>query len=540
MKSELQQQFPGLAVANTKAVSLDESFRDHKETGSAAPPPPPSASAARSVGETGRRAVSNLPSWMTDADANIGGGADDASSAANTSADASKSRWGKRKHSDMTPSSSSEPALHQILQGTVTKLMDFGCFVNLSSDPNNTDKSKEVRMDKNEDIVASRAFMNCKQAMQANHASIAQFLLTNATPFTNSLCSSQGLVHISQLAKQMVNKPDEVVRKNQRVWVKVISVAGSRMSLSMKEVDQKTGKDLFPARQNAASMEAAPSNASMRTSGLNRGMDLEKFKEKQQEDEQKGNFRAKKQLTEQELFEAQQLIRSGVLPVDQYPTFDPEVGMLNVEETEEQTEVDLAEVEPPFLRGQTRRSGRDGGDPIKIIKNPDGSLQRAAMQQSTLAKERRELKQAQANNLIDSIPKDLNRPWEDPMPEAGERHFAAELRSINMSMNDKAPAWKEKAEGKTLSYGIINNKVRRGARRSRTQRLNKSNSLTPSSFGIRHSLRVLPRALPSHSPSPSNALVCPSPSSSPSSSAPSTTIRSWSSSERREAERPRR
>jgi ATP-dependent RNA helicase DHX8/PRP22 len=82
------------------------------------------------------------------------------------------------------------------------------------------------------------------------------------------------------------------------------------------------------------------------------------------------------------------------------------------------------------------------------------------MQQSTLAKERRELKQAQANNLIDSIPKDLNRPWEDPMPEAGERHFAAELRSINMSMNDKAPAWKEKAEGKTLSYGIINNKVR--------------------------------------------------------------------------------
>ena len=407
MKNEMQRQFPGLSAKNTKAVSLDESFRDYKESGSL-PPPPPS-----NVGETGRRAVSNLPSWMTAADANIGGGADDASSAADKgAADDSKSRWGKRKHSDITPSSASEPALHQILKGTVTKLMDFGCFVNLSSDPNNSDKSKE------------------------------------------------GLVHISQLAKQMINKPDEVVRKNQRVWVKIISVAGSRMSLSMKEVDQKTGEDLFPARQNAASMEAAPSNASMRTSGLNRGMDLQKFKEQQREDEQKGNFRAKKQLTEQELFEAQQLIRSGVLPVDQYPTFDPEVGMLNVEETEEQTEVDLAEVEPPFLRGQTRRSGRDGGEPIKIVKNPDGSLQRAAMQQSTLAKERRELKQAQANNLIDSIPKDLNRPWEDPMPEAGERHFAAELRSINMSMNDKAPAWKEKAEGKTLSYGIINNKVR--------------------------------------------------------------------------------
>jgi ATP-dependent RNA helicase DHX8/PRP22 len=80
------------------------------------------------------------------------------------------------------------------------------------------------------------------------------------------------------------------------------------------------------------------------------------------------------------------------------------------------------------------------------------------MQQSSLAKERRELRQAQANQLIDSIPKDLNRPWEDPLPEAGERHFAQELRSINMSSFEGAPEWKQRAESKTLSYGIISNK----------------------------------------------------------------------------------
>ena len=82
------------------------------------------------------------------------------------------------------------------------------------------------------------------------------------------------------------------------------------------------------------------------------------------------------------------------------------------------------------------------------------------MQQSQLAKERRELRQAQANQLIDSIPKDLNRPWEDPLPEAGERHFAQELRSINMSTFEAGdqPQWKQKAENKTLSYGIISNK----------------------------------------------------------------------------------
>ena len=35
--------------------------------------------------------------------------------------------------------------------------------------------------------------------------------------------------------------------------------------------------------------------------------------------------------------------------------------------------------------------------------------------------------------MLDSIPKDLNRPWEDPMPEAGERHLAQELRGMGAS-----------------------------------------------------------------------------------------------------------
>lgn len=50
--------------------------------------------------------------------------------------------------------------------------------------------------------------------------------------------------------------------------------------------------------------------------------------------------------------------------------------------------------------------------PIRIVKNPDGSMQRAAMTQSALAKERRELKEQQQRTLLDAIPKDLSRPWE--------------------------------------------------------------------------------------------------------------------------------
>mmetsp|Transcript_11503 Transcript_11503/g.25251 ORF Transcript_11503/g.25251 Transcript_11503/m.25251 type:complete len:999 (-) Transcript_11503:105-3101(-) len=324
-----------------------------------------------------------------------------------------------------------------------------------------------------------------------------------------------GMVHLAHVSKTRIEKPrDAGVRPGQRVYVKLISI-GTRgiaggageggLMLSMKDVDQNSGKDLMPHRAAAASAIGMGGNnnslnnargktaASASAAVVHPGLDVAALKRRQEEEEAEnmthrqmqgfqggasargpmmggghgnnnnsgggGGVRRKQQLTEQELFEAQQLIRSGVLPVEQYPTFDNEggMGMLAQETTEEETEVELADFEPAFLRGQTRRSGRDL-EPVRIVKNPDGSLQRAAMQQGTLAKERRELRQAQANQLVDSIPKDLNRPWEDPLPEAGERHFAQELRSINMSAFDGAPEWKQKAESKTLSYGIISNK----------------------------------------------------------------------------------
>ena len=90
--------------------------------------------------------------------------------------------------------------------------------------------------------------------------------------------------------------------------------------------------------------------------------------------------------------------------------------------------------------------------PIKIVKNPDGSLQRAAMTQSALAKERRELKEQQQRTALESIPKDLNRPWEDPMPEAGERHLAAELRGVGLG-GYEMPEWKVEAFGKAPTFG---------------------------------------------------------------------------------------
>ena len=46
------------------------------------------------------------------------------------------------------------------------------------------------------------------------------------------------------------------------------------------------------------------------------------------------------------------------------------------------------------------------------------------MTQSALSKERRELREQQQRTALEAIPKDLSRPWEDPLPEPGERHLA--------------------------------------------------------------------------------------------------------------------
>lgn len=309
--------------------------------------------------------------------------------------------------------SSSTPELYGIYRGSITNILDFGCFVELDGF-----KKKE------------------------------------------------GLVHIGQVQSGTVKDLKSVVKRNQKVMVKVISIAGNKLSLSMKEVDQQTGQDLFPerSRENLAKL-SDPSGSSMLLNGdvdrqradRNRadlGLDVSKLLE----DDSKGKS-SKRTYTAHELFDIQQLINSGVLPISAYPTFDNEVGgsgAMQPIEVEEEIDIDINENEPTFLKGQTKFAKE--AEPIKIVQNLDGSLQRAAIHQSQLAKERKELKTAQANSLMESIPKDLSKPWEDPMPELGERHFAHELRSINITGSMEVPEWKAKTQGKSLSYGIISNK----------------------------------------------------------------------------------
>jgi polyribonucleotide nucleotidyltransferase len=71
--------------------------------------------------------------------------------------------------------------------------------------------------------------------------------------FVNFFGPKDGLVHVSELAQQRVNKPSDVVKEGQAVKVKLLGFDDrGKVRLSMKAVDQVTGEDLTKKKAEAA------------------------------------------------------------------------------------------------------------------------------------------------------------------------------------------------------------------------------------------------------------------------------------------------
>ncbi|KAJ1657800.1 DEAH-box ATP-dependent RNA helicase prp22 [Dispira simplex] len=263
----------------------------------------------------------------------------------------------------------------------------------------------------------------------------------------------EGMVHVSQIeAKSRIQRPSDVLKRNQAVKVKVVSVIGSRIGLSMKDVDQRTGEDLTPHLQPRLPGTEADKNTQIR-----QRPPLDPDSLVVVDTTQTPEPTALKRMPSPERWEIQQLISAGVLQPQDHPNFGEQNGILNYEENEEELDVELREDEPVFLRGQTRNSLQLS--PIKVVKAPDGSLNRAALEGAALAKERREIKQQQTNEAMDAVPRDLNQSWVDPMPEPGERNFAQDLRGITASgqvgKDDDMPEWKRTLFSKATTYGKV-------------------------------------------------------------------------------------
>lgn len=295
------------------------------------------------------------------------------------------------------------PVLYKVYDGHVTGLKDFGAFVNLHGVQGKVD----------------------------------------------------GMIHISNMAQgQRVNHPSDLLTRGQEVKVKVIKLESGRIGLSLKDVDQETGIDLAPqARiQTGANMEALGSGR--RNGDMNMETNLESLSNYASQPRPQH----KKRMTSPERWEIRQLIASGVAKASDYPDLEEDYNAtLRGEgemELEEEVDIEVRDEEPPFLTGQTKQSLELS--PIRVVKAPDGSLNRAAMSGTTLAKERKEMKQQEAEAAADEQPKpDLSQQWQDPMANPDQRRFASDLRNArtNGSKPDAVPEWKQAIAPKDQSFG---------------------------------------------------------------------------------------
>ena len=304
-----------------------------------------------------------------------------------------------------TPEFDNTPKQFKVYNGIVTGVMDYGVFVNLKGVRGNFD----------------------------------------------------GLVHISamQAGGARVNHPSDLVGRGQPVKVKVIELAGSKISLSMKEVDQATGRDLAPEKRLASGANVERLNGTDSVASLNgdseSGVPIV-------EDGRNGGQRNKKRMTSPERFEIKQLIASGVISASDYPDIDEEynatlAGEGEFEE-EEDIDIEVLEEEPPFLAGQTKQSLELS--PIRVVKAPDGSLNRAAMAGTSLAKERKEIRQQEAQEKAaeQASRVDLNAQWQDPMMASDQRKFASDLRNPQANKGpDAMPEWKRATQSRNQPLG---------------------------------------------------------------------------------------
>lgn len=165
----------------------------------------------------------------------------------------------------------------------------------------------------------------------------------------------------------------------------------------------------------------------------------------------------RKRLTTPERWEIKQMIAAGA-PKEMFPELtaqEDEYGApkQQFDEEEEEVDIEVRDEEPPFLQGQTKLSLELS--PIRVVKAPDGSLNRAAMTGDTFARERRDAKQEKAAEqaVQESRKVDLSAQWQDPMQQ-DSRVFASELRGrAQNAANDVIPEWKRISQNKERSLG---------------------------------------------------------------------------------------
>ena len=265
----------------------------------------------------------------------------------NRRSESNENRNYKKRKSNELPL---EPVVGEIYDGTVSSLMQFGCFVQIKG---------------------------LKKPWE-------------------------GLVHISNLRKEgRVSLVSDVVSRHQKVKVTCISFTGTKVGLSMKDVDQKSGEDQNPQHTKRLLTQQSGQKSDSLDNNEARNPDRpDNWSEVPVAEEDLTAKKKVKQISDFEKWEIKQLIAAKAIKLTELPDFDEETGILQKEDdSDEDIEIEVIDDESVFLKGRNKQSLMDLS-PVKIVKNPDGSLSQAAMMQGALAKERREIKIAAQQALI--------------------------------------------------------------------------------------------------------------------------------------------
>ncbi|EJS44034.1 prp22p [Saccharomyces arboricola H-6] len=270
-----------------------------------------------------------------------------------------------------------------------------------------------------------------------------------------------GLVHISEMSKQRIMDPHDIVKQGQNVFVKVIKIQNNgKMSLSMKNIDQRNGNI---EKTNEIDVEDRGRSNDIQTNRPAKS----KIK--------------RRALTSPERWEIRQLIASGAASIDDYPELKEEIPMNtsylavkgeedslaalpnkndaeNVsikpkkEEEEEEEEMHEVDVElntddgPKFLKDQQIKGAKKYEMP-KITKVPRGFMNRTAMNGSNAVRDHREEKLKKKRDIEQQIRK--KQLFEDPTKNIQDSK--SEIQTLRSQL--VVTEWERNRINEPISYG---------------------------------------------------------------------------------------
>ena len=175
-----------------------------------------------------------------------------------------------------------------------------------------------------------------------------------------------GFCHVKEMREDPDSevKASEILNIGEKVFAKVLDPIGDRLTLSIRGIDQASGKsmqDMLEMSTLVRPFESRP---------------------------------RPKRVKSPDRFEFEQLLSAGALRKSDIKDYSGDFGLLyRAAESEEDFEVTLNTTVPPFLANLKRE--KRVSKPTQVVSNPEGSLAQAAREVARISKERMEQRRIQ-------------------------------------------------------------------------------------------------------------------------------------------------